>query len=245
MNQSKPIFISCFVIFVLLFSLTSVSTQEVEDEREFDYAGGGEKGPGHWGDLKEEWSTCKKGTMQSPIDMSSERVKVILKSGDLKRSYKPCKATLKNRGHDISLTYDWYDLELHMVHTSIDPNVTNKITVIGLLYKIGPPDPFLSKLINNITSMADQLQERDMGMIHPYEIKMGGRKYYRYIGSLTVPPCTEGVNWIINKLIRTVSEDQIKALRIAVHDYAEMNARPLQPINRRGIELYGPNPMAN
>ncbi|KAJ0088935.1 hypothetical protein Patl1_32229 [Pistacia atlantica] len=215
--------------------------------------------------------------MQSPIDMSSERVKVILKSGDLKRSYKPCKATLKNRGHDISLKWldhsagtvevngtgylldqaHWhspsehtingrrYDLELHMVHTSIDPNVTNKITVIGLLYKIGPPDPFLSKLINNITSMADQLQERDMGMIHPYEIKMGGRKYYRYIGSLTVPPCTEGVNWIINKMIRTVSKDQIKALRIAVHDYAEMNARPLQPINHRGIELYGPNPTAN
>ncbi|KAK3226625.1 hypothetical protein Dsin_006487 [Dipteronia sinensis] len=214
--------------------------------------------------------------MQSPIDMSSDRVQVVAKSPDIQRTYYPCNAVLKNRGHDISLQWlnnsagmikingtasnyilqqgHWhspsehtingrrFDLELHMVHVCLDPNVTNYIAVIALLYKIGPPDPFLSKLIENLMPIADQMAERNIGEIDPNDIQMGGRKYYRYMGSLTVPPCTEGVIWTINKKIRTVSQDQVNALRTAVHDFAEVNARPLQPLNSRRVQLYDPNP---
>ncbi|KAL5743020.1 hypothetical protein ACOSP7_029752 [Xanthoceras sorbifolium] len=276
MHQSKLVFIyNSFLISLLIFSHYSepVVAQEVEDEREFDYSQGGEKGPAHWGDLKQEWADCKRGSMQSPIDMSSDRVQVVVKSGEIKRRYKPSNAIVKNRGHDISLQWlnnsagmikingtdyflhqgHWhspsehtingrrFDLELHMVHESFDPNATYKIAVIALLYKIGPADAFLSKLIENVMPMADKLTERNIGVIDPRDIKMGGRKYYRYMGSLTVPPCTQGVIWTINKKMRTVSQDQVRALRIAVHDYAELNARPLQPLNRRGVQLYGPN----
>lgn len=75
-----------------------------EDERDFDYMEGSKKGPKHWGDLKEEWGTCKHGEMQSPIDMSNRRVKVIPKLGVLKRNYKPSNATINNRGHDIAVS---------------------------------------------------------------------------------------------------------------------------------------------
>ncbi|KAK3226624.1 hypothetical protein Dsin_006486 [Dipteronia sinensis] len=256
MHQTIPIFIiHTFLLFLLIFSSKSVIAQEVEDEREFDYSKGGEKGPAHWGDLKHDWSDCKKGAMQSPIDMSSDRVQVIVKSGEIKRRYKPSIAIVKNRGHDISLQWlnnsagmikingtdyflqqgHWhspsehtingrgFDLELHMVHLSFDPNATYKIAVIAQLYKIGPPDAFLSKLIENVMPIADKLEERNIGVIDPEDIKMGGRKYYRYMGSLTVPPCTEGVIWTINKR------------------YAEVNARPLQPLNHRGVQFYCPN----
>ncbi|KAI9154456.1 hypothetical protein LWI28_026549 [Acer negundo] len=278
MHQTKPIFIIyTFLLFLLIFSSKSVIAQEVEDEREFDYSKGGEKGPAHWGDLKHEWSDCKKGGMQSPIDMSSDRVQVIVKSGEIKRRYKPSNAIVKNRGHDISLQWlnnsagmikingtdyflqqgHWhspsehtingrgFDLELHMVHVSLEPDATYKIAVIALLYKIGPPDAFLNKLIKIVMPMAIKLTESNIGVIDPKDIKMGGRKYYRYMGSLTVPPCTQGVVWTINKKIRTVSQDQVRALRIAVHDYAELNARPLQPLNRRGVQLYSPENTPN
>lgn len=51
-----------------------------EDEREFDYLNASEKGPQHRGDLKEEWVACKNGGIQSPIDMSNQRVKIIQKN---------------------------------------------------------------------------------------------------------------------------------------------------------------------
>ncbi|XP_030522164.1 alpha carbonic anhydrase 7-like [Rhodamnia argentea] len=278
-NRSKPILFSAFpLLFLLALVSTATSTMpvEVEDEREFDYIAGSEKGPAHWGELRKEWEACKKGGMQSPIDLSSQRVKVIPKLGEIERSYKPGNATLKNRGHDISLQWDlgnvgsikingteyflqqchWhspsehsingrrYALEMHMVHVSTDPDVKNSIAVVGLLYKTGVPDAFLSKLMGNVGSMVDKEGERKMGVIDPRGIKMGGKNYLRYMGSLTVPPCTEGVIWTINKKIGTVSKDQIKLLQEAVHDYAEKNARPLQQLNKREIHTYQPNEAA-
>lgn len=73
-----------------------------EDEREFDYKKESEKGPKMWGELKKEWSACKNGKMQSPIDMSDERVQVMSKSD--KNTYKPSNAVVTNRGHDITVS---------------------------------------------------------------------------------------------------------------------------------------------
>ncbi|CAK7343222.1 unnamed protein product [Dovyalis caffra] len=217
----------CTLIFVLLFSHPlSVTAQEVEDEREFDYIEGSEKGPAHWGELKKEWTDCKSGRFQSPIDMSDSRVKMVQwegydKVGSIQINgtkyflqqchwHSPSEHTINGRR---------YDMELHMVHTNPD----QKIAVIGYLYKIGKPDAFLSKLLKDITSMTDQKLERDMGIVDPREIKLGGKKYYRYMGSLTTPPCTQDVIWTINKKTRTVSENQVKALRAAVHDVSSQN----------------------
>ncbi|XP_021806627.1 alpha carbonic anhydrase 7-like [Prunus avium] len=270
-HQSKPISIFSVLLFLVLFSQysTPVTAQEVEDEREFDYLQGSGKGPKQWGEMKKEWAACKNGGMQSPIDLSSKRVKLIPNLGKLNTAYKPCNATVKNRGHDISIEWvgdagslkingteyllkqcHWhspsehsingrrYDMELHMVHLSPDPNVTNKIAVVAALYKIGRSDSFLSKLTRHIKSMTDQKEERSVGIIDPNKIKIPGKSYYRYMGSLTVPPCTEGVIWTINKKIRRVSRDQVKLFRVAVHDYAETNARPVQPLNVREIQVY-------
>ncbi|KAF5750433.1 bifunctional monodehydroascorbate reductase and carbonic anhydrase nectarin-3-like isoform X2 [Tripterygium wilfordii] len=103
-HRSKPIWVSCFlIIFFVSHSTSCVTANEVEDEREFDYLNNSEKGPRHWGEIKKEWEECKNGTLQSPIDLTDQRVKKIPKLLQMKKCYKPCNATLKNRGHDISV----------------------------------------------------------------------------------------------------------------------------------------------
>ncbi|KAL2323193.1 hypothetical protein Fmac_027572 [Flemingia macrophylla] len=237
-----------------------------EDEREFDYIEGSEKGPSHWGDLKEEWAICKNGDMQSPIDLSNARVKIISYSDQLYTNYKSSNATIINRGHDIAVYWrgdagsisvngtefflkqcHWhspsehsisgrkYDLEMHMLHESSDKN----IFVVGAFYKIGHhSDHFLYQLEKDIKQLVDKEEERQIGETNPSNVQTRGKMYYRYLGSLTTPPCTEGVIWNIDRKIRKVSEDQVRLLREAVHDHAERNARPRQPRNNRDIVYF-------
>ncbi|KAJ0020680.1 hypothetical protein Pint_32132 [Pistacia integerrima] len=260
----------CFFFIVLIvFHSSPATSQEVEDETEFSYEAGGENGPERWGELHSEWSACENGSMQSPIDLLHERVEVVSHLGRLKRNYKPSNATLRNRGHDMMLKWEegagtleingteyilnqvhWhspsehtlngkrFDLEAHMVHESTD----GKVAVVGILYKIGRPDSFLSSIKDHLAAIGGST-ERDkvVGMMDPRGIKIGSRKYYRYIGSLTIPPCTENVLWTIVKKVRTVTREQVQSLRVAVHDDSDTNARPLQPINSRSLHLFRPN----
>ncbi|XP_073158281.1 carbonic anhydrase Nec1-like [Henckelia pumila] len=247
----KAIYCS-ILVFLILFAAKSVNAhdQEVDDEGEFDYSKDGEKGPRKWGEIKQEWGACSNGTMQSPIDLSSERVQIILKPE--KKNYKASDAIIKNRGHDVQIEWigdggwmsidgndyrlrytHWhspsehtvngrrYDMELHLVHLSTNPNVENKIAVVGVFYKIGTPDQFLSRLMTDISSMVDKKNAtRNLGTIDPKDIKTESKRYFRYIGSLTIPPCTQGVIWTVNK------------------KHAEENARPLQARNSRDVDLY-------
>ncbi|KAE8038854.1 hypothetical protein FH972_011324 [Carpinus fangiana] len=257
-----------FCSFFLLLVLNSAS-QEVDDETEFDYDKKSGKGPAHWGELHPEWSMCKNGSMQSPIDLLDERVEVVSHLGRLKRSYNPSNATITNRGHDMMLTWEgdagyieingtqyelkqchWhspsehtidgqrFDMEAHILHESSN----GKFAVVGILYKLGRPDSFLSSLTDHLAAITDTREAVSAaGIVNPKNIKIGSRKYYRYIGSFTTPPCTENVVWTIVKKVRTVSLEQIKLLRVAVHDDSNTNARPLQPINRRPVHLYRPS----
>lgn len=75
-----------------------------EDEREFDYIGASEKGPRHWGEMKKEWSSCKNGHLQSPIDLSCARVKIIPRCRQPDIYYTATNATIINRGHDIAVS---------------------------------------------------------------------------------------------------------------------------------------------
>ncbi|KAF8396194.1 hypothetical protein HHK36_017807 [Tetracentron sinense] len=205
--------------------------------------------------------------MQSPIDLLNKRVQVLHNLGRLKRDYKPAPAVVKNRGHDITVKWTgdagkiningthfsllqchWhspsehtfngsrYKLELHMVHLSYS---SREIAVVGITYKYGRPDPFLAKIIPSLNSVVGT-EEKDLGIINPGDIKFGSRKYYRYIGSLTVPPCSEGVIWTIVKKVRTISREQVRVLREAVHDGFEANARPIQQQKGRTVWLYTP-----
>ncbi|KAK4607080.1 hypothetical protein RGQ29_001057 [Quercus rubra] len=268
MKLATQIFFCGFFI-VLVLHTHPATSQEVEDEGEFNYDEKSEKGPSRWGEIRPEWSMCGHGTMQSPIDLLNKRVEVVSYLGRLKRSYKPAYATLKNRGHDMMLKWEggagyieinetqyvlnqchWhspsehtldgrqFDLEVHLVHESSD----GKVAVIGIMYKIGRPDSFLSSLTDHLEAITNTNEaESEAGLIDPRNIKIGSRKYYRYQGSLTIPPCTQNVSWTIVGKVRTVTQEQVKLLRVAVHDASDTNARPLQPLNKRTVQLYRPS----
>lgn len=75
-----------------------------DDEREFDYIEGSEKGPRNWGNIKEEWGACNNGKMQSPIDLSKSHTgsaQLLLINTTF--TFFPTNALLKNRGHDIAV----------------------------------------------------------------------------------------------------------------------------------------------
>ncbi|KAK6163345.1 hypothetical protein DH2020_000209 [Rehmannia glutinosa] len=205
--------------------------------------------------------------MQSPIDLLNERVEIVSHLGRLKRDYEPSNSTLINRGHDMMLRWTngaghiningtifqlrqchWHTpsehtingrrfvMEAHLVHQSDD----NRTAVIGIMYKIGRRFVPLHEAVAETRDV-----EKTVGIVDPRLIKFGSRKYYRYIGSLTVPPCTQNIVWTIVRKVRTVSREQVRLIRDAVHDESETNARPVQSINDRSINLFRPKDRQN
>ncbi|KAL6555375.1 hypothetical protein OROGR_006633 [Orobanche gracilis] len=238
---------------------------EVEDEIPFTYDPNSKKGPDNWGNLRPEWETCKNGKLQSPIDLNEDRVMVLPALGRLQITHKQAPAIIRNRGHDIMVAWEddaggimingteyklqqchWhtpsehtlngkrFEMELHMVHK----NSRGQTAVISIMYKSGRPDPFLATLLQSIRDV--DREGKSVGVVDPRKIKFGNGKYFRYIGSFTVPPCTEGVIWTILKKVRRVSCEQIGVLKSAVHDGFERNARPTQSSDGRSVYMYRP-----
>ncbi|KAM7496759.1 hypothetical protein LguiA_021173 [Lonicera macranthoides] len=231
MVKQQILIYSFFIALILLsFSCLSKCDEEVDDEGEFTYELDSERGPDHWGEIKAEWRMCNSGGMQSPIDLMDESVETVSDSGRLNRDYKPSNATLTNRGHDMvchwhspsehSINGKRFDMELHLVHESAE----GRAAVVAIMYKIGPPDSFLKMIENYLESLAETLEvERDVGIVSPLQIEIGSSNYYRYIGSLTVPPCSPNVVWTIVRKVKTVTREQVELIRDAVHDHLNVN----------------------
>ncbi|XP_062005729.1 alpha carbonic anhydrase 4-like [Rosa rugosa] len=266
MVKSKKVHLQFIAFTLFLLSghpIRPVRGQGVK-EIGYDYRQGSPKGPEHWGELKEEWKECKDRKLQSPVDLlPSNARKAISRVDDLNMSYKPSNATMKHEGYAISIQWEgdagsiqingtdyllkrchWhrssehfingrsYDLELHMVHQSQN----NDVAVVAFLYQSGNPDPFLSKISNDVSSLSGTKEAR-LGVIDPSLIKWPSSRFYRYMGSLTTPPCTEGVIWSVYEEVHSVSIEQLGLIEQVDHG---MNARPLQPLKNRDITLFGP-----
>lgn len=132
-----------------------------------------------------------------------------------------------------------FAVELHMVHHSDDGN----ITVIAVLYRHGKPDPFLFQIKDKLAALylegckAEKGEPLPVGLVDMRELKKGADRYFRYVGSLTTPPCTENVIWNIFGEIREMTKEQAAALRAPLHGSYRHNRRPTQPLNGRTVQL--------
>jgi len=218
----------------------------------WDYEGIG--GPDNWSRLDPKNTTCAIGKRQSPIDIR-DGIKVDVEP--IKFSYRPSTFRIVDNGHTVqvavgdnslSLTGKTYELVqfhfhrpseekidgqrfemvVHLVHKSDD----GQLAVVAVLLERGNENPFVQTLWNNLplekhTEVVPPTATIDLNTLLP-----SNRNYYTYMGSLTTPPCTEGVLWLVMKQPVQVSPDQIN---IFARLYKN-NARPIQPTAGRLIK---------
>ncbi|KAG7017460.1 Alpha carbonic anhydrase 1, chloroplastic [Cucurbita argyrosperma subsp. argyrosperma] len=130
--------------------------------------------------------------------------------------------------------------ELHLIHKSDDGG----LSVIAILLQDGDSDPLLEKIQGKLRELtkekcgSNEEAHIALGELNLKHLRKKTRKYYRYIGSFTVPPCTENVVWTILGKVRTISKKQVEALKAPLEPPYKKNARPAQPLNGRKIEIY-------
>jgi carbonic anhydrase len=126
------------------------------------------------------------------------------------------------------LNGDSAPLEIHFVHQGKN----GKVVVIGVLVKGGAPNAALKTILDHIPE-ADGKEHVVQGeMINPVNLFPVDNDYYSFLGSLTTPPCSEGLQWIVMSSTVTASPAQIATLRKAI---GGSNARSVQPLNNRII----------
>merc|ERR1719183_755186 len=135
-----------------------------------------------------------------------------------------------------------FPLEAHFVHQLDDEALVggyHRLAVIGLLYELGECNEFLDYFWNEFPEKKGQAAYE--GMVLDFNTKLATeleQGYYHWYGSLTTPPCTEGVNWNLLKVTQTVCQRQVDKLKNAMYG-TEFNNRVTMPLNHRVVTLSG------
>ena len=219
---------------------------------QWDYQGDG--GPQAWAQLNSEFATCSSGKRQSPIDIR-DGIKVQLDA--VQFDYRPSAVRVVDNGHTVQVNVGagnfievtgrrfellqfhfhrpseeridgrLFDMVVHLVHT----DVGGRLAVVAVLLDRGSAQPLVQAVWNNLPlEKGDEVVARlpmDLNELLPTD-----RSYYTYMGSMTTPPCSEGVLWMVMKNPVPVSAEQIA---IFARLYP-MNARPIQSASGRLIK---------
>lgn len=211
--------------------------------------------PAEWGNLSTDFQTCKSGVNQSPIDI---RQVVNGQLPPLTLSYQAKKESIVNNGHTIQINVKdgdalmldgeaftlrqfhfhtpsenliegkRYPLAAHFVHASKEGH----LAVVGVMFEAGAANPALAEILRDLPAKVNH----EVELQHALNLSAlipGDKHYYRFSGSLTTPPCTEGVRWLVLKQPVTASAEQLKTF--ADHLGEHGNSRPVQPLNGRVV----------
>ncbi|HEY9647259.1 MAG TPA: carbonic anhydrase family protein [Chroococcidiopsis sp.] len=222
----------------------------------------GDESPQHWGELSSEYRACTAGAEQSPIDLHDPQKTVARGDrATLALDYHNTPLKILHNGHTVQVNYapgstlrlddqDYellqfhfhepsehtvdqrpYAMEMHLVHKN---QQTGNLAVVGVLIKEGAQHPALDKIWQHMPRKATPETTVPQVSVNAAQLLPAQKAhYYRYHGSLTTPPCSEVVNWIVLAQPIEASSQQIAQFKTAVGD----NARPTQPLHRRVLRL--------
>lgn len=212
----------------------------------------GDTAPEKWSELKDEYALCGSGENQSPINITNM---VDAKLPGLDINYSGFGSNVINNGHTIQVNYqpgstltvdgDKFELKQFHFHSPSENRINGKsfpleghfvhadkngkLAVIAVMFEEGQVNSVLDKFWKQIPE--------NKGGKHPLAQKVSASDllpkntgYYRFNGSLTTPPCTEGVRWFVIKQPATVSSQQLAKFNHVMH---HPNNRNVQPLNAR------------
>jgi carbonic anhydrase len=214
---------------------------------------GGEAGPQTWGGLKPEFAMCSSGQRQSPIDIR-EGIAVDLEP--VKFDYQPSGFSVVDNGHTVQVNIApgntielngkrfelkqfhfhrpseeridgrQFEMSAHFVHADAE----GRLAVVGVLLAKGPAHPLVQTVWANLP-LEKHSEQRARVLLDPAALLPADRRYYTYMGSLTTPPCSEGVQWVVMRSPVAASAEQIDIFSRLY----PMNARPPQSAAGRRI----------
>lgn len=230
----------------------TVTTQITPQEWSYE----GDLGPEAWGDLKPEYALCKTGTQQSPVDLIYKKPRT---DRPINVNYQETSVRVIDDGHTVQIHFDegnsveiegvTYALTHARFHTSSEHTISGvrlpmeiqlvhqtpsgEMAILSTFLIEGPSHPVIESLWQNVPIQKGVEKELSF-KINPSDLIPTTRTYYNYTGSLTQPPCTEGVNWNVFNTPITLSKEQILTFRKLYPN----NSRPLQPLNERSTTNY-------
>lgn len=214
----------------------------------------GSNGPDSWGSVSAKFAACGDGTTQSPINLTADHA-ASMSAGNIDFAYQPTQLRIVNNGHTVQVNYSGgstmtvegetfdllqfhfhapsehaidgklADMEMHMVHR----NAAGELGVVGVLMNIGAENLALGEIWQHMPREATPERLKNRNVVNARDFLPHNANYYRYMGSLTTPPCSEGVNWF-------VMADPIEVSREQVEQFAGVfgaTNRPVQEVNNR------------
>ena len=236
--------VAVFIAFALIASPVAA------DDVHWGYAGA--EGPENWGSLSPDFATCADGVEQSPIDIPTG---AAINAANITFNYSASDVTILNNGHTVQVNYDagstmsvggaTYNLlqyhfhaasentmgggaapmEMHLVHA----NDNGDLAVVGVMLTAGAENAAYASTLGNLPAEAGDPQAVSGATVDAAALLPSSQDYYRFAGSLTTPPCSEGVSWFVMKDAVALSAAQISAFT----DLYSSNARPVQSMNAR------------
>ena len=235
-----------------VFSQEKGPAQTRLDATQWSFAG--DTGPEHWGDLSPAFAKCKNGVSQSPVDLTGDTEP---RPHDLAFQYVSSPLEIVNNGHTIQVNFapgsklitegkqhvllqvHFHHLsehtvdgrpaamEMHLVHQGAD----GSLAVVGVLVAEGRHNEALQRVWDNMPTQKGEKRLVEGTTVDATDLLPADLAYYSYEGSLTTPPCTEGVSWYVLRKPVEVSAEQLAQFAVLYAD----NARPTQPLNGRSL----------